>query len=107
VQSAIFEAAETLFKLATDTNADLASAACDKHLKPLVNKIYGAEAPTASTAGRAASSFGKWADAAHPFPHGSKTEAPINLPDDLAVFLINQGASHIRWLAAVDQQAHS
>jgi hypothetical protein len=81
----------------------LASNFVEKRLKPLANRAYGSDRPTASTAARMLSSFDDWVNAAHPFRHGHNTEVPVSLPDDLAVLLVSQGAGFIRWLADIDR----
>lgn len=104
----IFEAAETLFKVATaSSNVNLTATSIRKHLQPLVNKVYAtADPPTISTAGRMLSSFESWVDAAHPFRHGHQTETPVSVPEELGVLLLSQGASFLRWLADIDRMSH-
>jgi len=99
----VFESAETLFKLTTDSGANLSTSSLEKHLRPIINRLYGKDPATVSAAGRMLGSFQAWTDAAHPFRHGQKTEVPIDLPEDVAVLLVSQGASFIRWLADIDR----
>jgi hypothetical protein len=73
-------------------------------MEPRVQKLYAAD-PVATMAGaRLAQSFADWVDAAHPYRHGQKSEEPVEPPEELAVLLVSQGASFVRWLVDLDQQ---
>ena len=97
------------FRLSSDETDELLSRLItegfvNERIRPLADRIYRSDAATASTGGRMVSSFADWVQAAHPFRHGQRTEVPIVLPDDLAILLISQGASFIRWLVDFDRQ---
>jgi hypothetical protein len=101
----VFHAAESLFKLiVAPASPNLTEATAKSVLQPLINQTYGtAHESTISAATRTCGSFAKWADACHPYRHGHGSEAPVPPPIELAVVLVSQGASFIRWLAGVDR----
>jgi hypothetical protein len=101
----IFDAAESLFKLMlAPRNPDLNTNSVESDLRPMIDRsLAGSDIATKQAFGRTLSSFGKWADACHPYRHGQQSETIVAPPSDLATLLLGQGASFIRWLAAVDQ----
>jgi hypothetical protein len=100
-----FDAAESLFKLIlAPENPDLTSGTVQSELLPVINRAYeAAHRSTISAATRTCNSFAKWADACHPYRHGHGSEVPVPPPIELAIVLVSQGASFVRWLAYVDQ----
>ena len=104
----VFDAAESLFKLIiAPRSTDLTASSVKTALLPMLEQHYKAahgDAATISAALRVCNSFGKWADACHPYRHGQGSEAPVAPPIELAVVLVSQGASFIRWLADVDRR---
>jgi hypothetical protein len=101
----IFDAAESLFKLMLALrNPDLTGGAVKSDLRPVVDRaVADSDTATKQASGRILSSFGKWADACHPYRHGQQSETIIAPPADLATLLLSQGASFIRWLAGLDR----
>ena len=100
----IFEAAESLAKTTTGSGADLSEGFVNKELRPICDRLFGADEQLKSTTGRLLSSFGKWADAVHPYCHGHERGQPLRLPDDVAVVIVSQGAGFIRWLVDLDRR---
>jgi hypothetical protein len=100
----IFDAAESIFKLIiAPTQSNLTEQTADTLLRPVVNRTYATLHPsTQQAAGRVCSSFGKWADACHPYRHGQAADHIVAPPIGLTVVLLSQGASFLRWLVEVD-----
>lgn len=100
----IFDAAESLFKLILQpASPALTEQTADKLLRGVVSRAYAtAHASAQQAAGRTCSSFGKWADACHPYRHGHAADHVVAPPMDLAIVLLSQGASFIRWLTEID-----
>ena len=105
----IFDAAESLFKLmAAPRNPNLTGSSVDSDLRPIVDRaLASTDDATKQAAGKTLSSFGKWADACHPYRHGQQSETIVAPPPQLATLLISQGASFIRWLAGIDQRVQA
>jgi len=101
----IFDASESLFKLmVAPRNPNLTGSSVESDPRPVVDRAFASsDDATKQTAGRALSSFAKWADACHPYRHGQQSETIVAPPQELATVLISQGASFIRWLAGIDQ----
>ena len=90
----IFDAAESLFKLiVAPKNPNLTAETVESELRPIINRVL-ADAPDATkqAAGRALSSFGKWADACHPYRHGQQAVAIVAPPRELSTLLISPKA---------------
>ena len=102
-----FEAAETLTKLISGSGKALTGAFVKAELEPRVQKLYGKDAFATMAGARLTQSFADWVDAAHTYRHGQKSEEPVQPPQELAVLLVSQGASFVRWLADLDRQVNS
>jgi len=100
----IFDAAESLFKMiVAPRNPNLSEGSVKDDLKPVINRAFAREdAATQQAAARSLSSFGKWADACHPYRHGVNSETIVAPPADLTILLLSQGAGFVRWLAKID-----
>ena len=101
-----FEAAETLTKLISASGKALTSGFVRSELELRVQRLYKADAVATAVGTRLCQSFGDWCDAAHPSRHGQKVEDPVSPPDELAVLLVSQGASFVRWLVDLDVQTN-
>jgi hypothetical protein len=100
----VFEAAESMVKMMLGKGASLDAALVNRELKPICDRLFTTDAQVKSTAGRLVSGFANWVDALHPYRHGHDRDAPLVLPDDLAVLAVSQGASFIRWLVDLDRK---
>lgn len=103
----MFEAAETIYKLAADTGAPLTQGTVKSELEPVVQRAYANEKHACMAGARMASSFADWVQAVHPYRHGQGTEEIVVPPDEITVLVVSQGASFVRWLAEIDRAEHS
>jgi hypothetical protein len=97
----VFEAAETLTKLISKSGKGLDSGFVRTVLEPEIRKRY-TEAVAQRSILKSAQSFADWIDSVHPYRHGHEAEEPIAPPMELAVLIVSQGASFIRWLVELD-----
>jgi len=97
---AVFSAAENLFKLIT--SKDRLGAREAEDLRPIIDKLYAADATARNSASKMLASLKDWIDAAHFYRHEPGTEDVAQPPLALAVYLVGTGASHLRWLAELD-----
>lgn len=100
----VFEAAESMFKIVAETGADLTESAVDKNLRQMCDRLFSSDEQLKSMAGRLLSSFSKWVAALHPYRHGHDRDRPLTLPDDVAVLVVSEGATFIRWLVDLDRR---
>jgi hypothetical protein len=98
----VFFAAESLFRLMYPNSPQLNSGEVAKQLKPLVDVVYNGQKPAIHVAQKQLSAFQHWIDGAHFYRHEPGTEEPAQPPLDLAIYVVSQGAAHIRWLAQLD-----
>ena len=101
-----FEALETLTKLIDDSGKALTSRFVQAELEPRVQRLYSSDVVAKMVSTRMAQSFADWIDAAHPYRHGHNAEEPVRPPDELAILLVSQGASFVRWLVDFDTQTN-
>ena len=99
----VFFAAENIFRLMYPSSNQLNSGEVLKNLKPAVDAIYADQKPAVHVAQKQISAFKEWIDGAHFYRHEPGTEEPAQPPLDLAVFMVSQGAAHIRWLVKIDK----
>jgi hypothetical protein len=99
-----FEAVETLTKLITASGKALDTGFVKSEIQPRVQRLYESDSVAKMTGVRAAESFADWVNAAHPYRHGHEAQEPVHPPLELAVLLVSQAASFIRWLADLGQQ---
>ena len=98
----IFDAAESLVKTITDSGQVLTERFVEVNIKPMVQRAYGKiDSATHSAAERSLLGFSQWVQAAHPYRHGQKDSKAIEPPLEIAVLLMSQGASYIRWLVEI------
>ena len=102
----IFDAAESLFKLIlAPKNPELTARAIEKELLPIIARTPATSDAVARHAmGRALSAFAKWVEACRPYRHGQQAETVVAPPLELALLLLSQGASFLRWLGEIDQR---
>jgi hypothetical protein len=104
---AIFFAVESLFRLMFPNSAQLNSGEVTKQLKPRIDAIYADQKPAVYVAQKQLAALQDWIDGAHFYRHEPGTEDPAQPPLDLAIYMVSQGAAHIRWLARLDGTARS
>jgi hypothetical protein len=98
----IFFAAEGLFRLMHPAAPQLNAGEIQKYLKPKVDSLFDGQKPAVYVAHKQVAAFKEWIDGAHFYRHEPGTEEPAQPPIDLAIYMISQGAAHIRWLAQLD-----
>lgn len=98
----VFGANENLFKLMFDTHRLDARSASDKISRQLQSNY--ADHPTMQrSSAQILKSFIGWIDAAHHYRHEEGAEEPSQPADELAIVLISEGMSFVRWLVAIDK----
>lgn len=100
-----FFATENLFRLMFPSAHQLSAPEVNKHLKPLIDKIYGGQKPAIYLAQKLVSALCDWIDGAHFYRHEPGSEEPAQPPLELAVYLITEAGGHLRWLAQIDHAA--
>lgn len=98
-----FFAAESLFRLMFPNAHQLSAAEVQKHLRPLVDKVYEGQKPAVYLAQKQVAAFREWIDGAHFYRHEPGSEEPAQPPLDLAIYVITQAGGHLRWLAKLDR----
>jgi hypothetical protein len=98
----VFFATESLFRLIYKSAPQLNAGEVLKHLKPAIDTIYDDQKPAIYVAQKQLSALQDWIDGAHFYRHEPGTEDPAQPPLDLAIYMVSQGAAHIRWLAKID-----
>ena len=95
----LFEAVEIAFKTLCPGPARIGGSEIAKHLVPELSKEYAADKIAMQVAAKMASSLSDWVEAAHFYRHGQTGPEPVQPPLDLAVALVSEGMSFLRWLA--------
>lgn len=100
----IFKSLEIIYKLmvVSTKNDRLTANNVNSKIVPIIEKIYSSNETAKSAGKKLAHSFGDWIDGCHMYRHGQENEHAITAPLDLAVVIISQGASFLRWLAEID-----
>ncbi|MGR4841509.1 hypothetical protein HLI18_15705 [Rhizobium laguerreae] len=104
LRSAFF-AAESLFRLMFSSAHQLSSSEVQKHLEPLVSKIYANQKPAINLAQKLVASLRDWIDGAHFYRHEPGEEEPAQPPLELAIYMVSEAGGHLRWLAKLDAMA--
>jgi hypothetical protein len=99
----IFFAAENLFKLMFPSHSLLGANAAERELNKRVDMLYKDDEAARAASNRMIASFKDWITAAHSYRHEPGEEEPVQPPLSLALLLVSQGTSYIRWLAELDQ----
>lgn len=101
---AVFGANENLFKLMYGTDRlDIRSA--NEKIGRQLQTIYADHPTMQRSSAKILKSFGGWIDAAHHYRHEEGAEEPSQPDEDLAIVLISEGMSFIRWLVGIDKRS--
>jgi hypothetical protein len=103
---AIFGANENLFKLMYSTPRLDASSAKEK-ISPKLQAAYSNHPTMQRSSAQVLKSFCSWIDAAHHYRHEEGKEEPSQPDDELALVLISEGMSFLRWLVGIDRKTRS
>ncbi len=98
----VFGANENLFKLMFDAHRLDQRSANDK-IGRLLQANYASHPSMQRSSAQILRSFGGWIDAAHHYRHEEGAEEPSQPAQELAIVLISQGLSFVRWLVAIDK----
>lgn len=99
---AIFAANENLFKLMYSVPRLDARTAGDKIGKAL-QAIYDGHPTQRSASAKLLESYKDWINGAHFYRHEEGAEEPSQPSEQLAILMISQGLSYVRWLAGLDR----
>jgi hypothetical protein len=99
----IFSANENLFKLMYNVPRLDARSAGDKLLKD-VQSIYSGHPTMQSVSTKSIDGFKQWIDAAHFYRHEQGVSEPNQPAEEVAILMVSQGLSYVRWLANIDQK---
>lgn len=102
----IFGANENLFKLMYGTARLDVRNANDKIGRQL-QSIYADHPTMQRSSAQILKSYGSWIDAAHHYRHEEGVEEPNQPDEELAIVLISEGMSFIRWLVGIDRRSRS
>lgn len=99
----VFDAVEVLSKQMVGGKkiTSLGATNVEKHLKPIARQVYTDTAWDA--ANQLLNGLADWINSIQPYRHGQKDPHP---PMDLAIAMVSSGASYLRWLVEIDQQAN-
>ena len=100
----IFGANENLFKLMFNTPRLDKRSAISK-IESEINRIYAGSPTMQRSSFQILQSFGAWVDAAHHYRHEEGAEEPRQPDEELAIVLISEGLSFVRWLVGIDQKS--
>ncbi|MDO5895983.1 hypothetical protein [Agrobacterium sp. Azo12] len=98
-----FNATECLFRLMFSNAHQLSASEVQKHLEPLVNRLYDGQKPAINLAQKLVASLKDWIDGAHFYRHEPGSEEPVQPPLELAIYMLSEASGHIRWLAKLDE----
>lgn len=97
----VFGACENVFKQTFGAQR-LAGHLIDNHLRPAIDNLqWNSEA--AAAAELMCGSLKSWTTAAHKYRHETGRPEPHQPPLDLAVMMVSQGTSFLRWLVMIDK----
>lgn len=103
----VFSGAECLFRLMFENPKRLAAFLIDKHLLPCVQNRYAEDPTTVRASEQLVQGFKEWVSAAHNYRHEEGKEEPSQPPLNLAINMVSQGATWIRWLAELDAETRA
>jgi hypothetical protein len=98
----VFAAAEAIFRLITGKDR-LGASELDA-LLPILERLYAQQETALRSARKMLASFKDWVDAAHFYRHEEGYPEPTQPPLQLAIYIVDSGSAHIRWLAEIDGQ---
>jgi hypothetical protein len=106
----VFEAVEIVFKTlcagARGRPPRIGGGEIKDHLNPRLDSIY-TEPIARQAAKKLAASLVDWVESAHVYRHGQASEEPVEPPFELAVTLVSEGSSFLRWLAVLHQRLNA
>ncbi|MDP9630067.1 UNVERIFIED_ORG: hypothetical protein J2W85_002128 [Ensifer adhaerens] len=100
---AAFFATEGLFRLMFASAHQLSASEVQKHLEPLVNRVYDGQKPAINLAQKLVASLKDWIDGAHFYRHEPGDTEPAQPPLELAIYMLSEAGGHLRWLATLDR----
>lgn len=92
-----FDAAEETFKLIFRRATKLDKSTITQYLRPLLERSQESRAARQAALSSCDALQG-WASACHNYRHAEGEPEPAPPPEELAVALVSQGMSHVRWL---------
>lgn len=98
-----FDSVEALFKLLCPRAVRLGGSELRQHLEPLIQKRYSGDPTAQSVAAKMISGFVDWIDGVHNYRHVQGEEATVEVPPELAVYILSTTAAQLRWLVDLDQ----
>lgn len=98
----VFGANENLFKLMFDAHR-LDQRGAQDNIGRLLQANYANHPTMQRSSAQILKSFGGWIDAAHHYRHEEGAEELSQPADELAIVLISEGMSFVRWLVAIDK----
>jgi hypothetical protein len=99
---AVFGANENLFKLMFNTQRLDKRVALDQIGKQ-IQIVYSDHPIMQRASAQILNSYGNWVDGAHHYRHEEGSETPTQPAEELAIVMISEGMSFVRWLAAIDK----
>ncbi|MBB3444238.1 hypothetical protein [Rhizobium sp. BK379] len=100
-----FFATESLFRLMFPSAPQLNGGEVQKHLEPLINRIYAGQRPGINLAQKLVASLKDWIDGAHFYRHEPGAEEPAQPPLELAIYMVSEAGGHLRWLSKLHAMA--
>lgn len=96
-----FDAVENVFKLQFQVPR-LGASEIKSKLGPQLAALFTGR--VADAAGRLAVSFAEWTNAAHQFRHAPGEADPSPPPTDMAILMVSEAASYLRWLVSLSEE---
>jgi hypothetical protein len=103
----VFEAVEITFKTLCPVPPRIGASEITRHLVPKLDLIYADDPTARKAAQKLARSLTEWVDCAHFYRHGQTGQQPVQPPLDLAVAIISEGTSLLRWVAGLHAKSTS
>lgn len=100
---AAFAANENLFKLMYSVPR-LDSRTAGEKIGKSLQSIYDGHPTQQSASAKLLEAYKDWINAAHFYRHEEGVEEPSQPSEDLAILMVSQGLSFVRWLAGIDRQ---
>lgn len=97
----VFGACENLFKLMYG-GARLDAKTAFSKLSAVQQRLYDGHPAILASSAKLLNSFKEWIDAAHFYRHEEGRTEPRQPESEIALLLISNGLSYVRWLAAID-----
>lgn len=100
---AAFAANENLFKLMYSVPR-LDSRTAGEKIGKSLQSIYDGHPTQQSASAKLLEAYKHWINAAHFYRHEEGVEKPSQPSEDLAILMVSQGISFVRWMAGIDQK---